>query len=98
MKAEREGVEVIAFVPGYRINGIVHLPVGGRVSDFVNVKEKRFVAITKASIYFEGTGKLAYKSEFVNLNRDYIMLIFPTAGAKASVTQSETSSPYKISL
>ena len=98
MKAEREAVEVIAFVPGYRINGIVHLPVGGRVSDFVNVKEKRFVALTKASIYFEGTGKLAYKSEFINLNRDYIMLIFPSAGAKTGSPQVSVQSDYKITL
>jgi hypothetical protein len=96
MKTEREAVEIIAFVPGYRINGVVHLPPGGRITDFVNVKEKPFIAVTKASIYFEETGKLAYKSEFVDLNRDYIMLIFPTAGAKASVAQSETPSSYKV--
>jgi len=96
MKAEREAVEVIAFVPGYRINGIIHLPPGGRISDFVNIKEKRFIAITKASIYSEGTGKLSHKSEFINLNRDYIMLIFPTAGARS--TQSDLQSDYKISL
>ncbi|RII01070.1 hypothetical protein B9J77_00605 [candidate division NPL-UPA2 bacterium Unc8] len=96
MKAERETVEVIAFVPGYRINGIIHLPVGGRISDLVNIKEKRFVAITKASIYSEGTGRLSYKSEFINLNRDYIILIFPASGA--SNTQSGLQSNYKISL
>ena len=98
MKAEREAVEVVAFVPGYRINGIIHIPVGGRISDFVNVKEKRFVALTKVSIYLEGTGKLAYKSEFINLNRDYIMLIFPTAGAKTGTSQAGTSQDYEIRL
>jgi hypothetical protein len=82
MKVEREAVEVIVFVPGARINGMLHLPPGARISDFVNI-EKRFVAITKASVYSEETGKLAYKAEFIGLNKDYIVFIFPTADASS---------------
>lgn len=82
MVMEQEAIEVIAFVPGYRIIGLIHVHRGGRISDFINVSDKRFIPITKANIYSEKTDELVYRAEIANLNREYVSLIFPTTSAE----------------
>lgn len=37
MKVEREEREVIAILDDFRVEGKIHLPPGGRLSDFFNV-------------------------------------------------------------
>ncbi|MCK4261623.1 hypothetical protein KAU86_00330 [bacterium] len=82
MAVEQEAIEVIAFIPGYRIIGLVHLHRGGRLSDFINVGDKHFFPITKANIYSETRDELVYRAEIVNLNRKYVSLVFPTTSAE----------------
>lgn len=75
---EREPIEVIIYLENCKIKGIVHLPPGGRLSDFLNVASRQFVPVSEAEVESITPGvEWSYKVDFLNLNKNYIISVFP---------------------
>jgi len=75
MKIAREEKEIVALLDNFRVEGKIHIPPGGRISDFFNVPKKSLV-ITEAQIFLHQDNKLLYQVEFIVLNRDLIKGLF----------------------
>lgn len=62
------------FLNAYRIVGTVFLPVGGRVSDFVNwnVSEGPFIPLTNVQVYTVESDELLFTTEFLAVHRNQI--------------------------
>ena len=76
MKIEREKREVVAILDEYRIEGKIHLPPGGRISDFFNIPKKSMV-MTDARVFLHRDDRLLYHIGFIVLNRELVAGIFP---------------------
>ena len=59
----------------YRIQGNIYVRVGERLTDELNGCEQ-FLPVTDASV-FDLNGKELYRSDFIIVNRDQIVLLVP---------------------
>ena len=76
LKIEREKRKVVIIVPGFRVEGFIHMLPKMRLSDFVNTT-RQFIPITQAEIFGgDGTQKL-YDCDFMEINRDSIITMIP---------------------
>ncbi len=76
MYASKEKIKVVILTGLYRIEGEMHLVTGSRLTDIVNVKTKDFFPITNAKIFTE-SGEVLYSLNYVAVNREEIVAIFP---------------------
>lgn len=78
-KISRHKIEVVIFTPQYRIEGEIHVPPGGRITDLVNIPQTNFIAVTSARIYraIQKREEPLYKKDFLALNKEYIIIISP---------------------
>ena len=75
MAFEREKVPVVISTSVATIKGIVHLPQGGRLTDFINNVTRGFIPITDVRIE-HNNGKLI-KTSLLQVNKNYIIYILP---------------------
>lgn len=75
MAFEREKVKSIIFTLNSEVRGYVHIPPGGRLTDFLNNIAKPFIPVTDAEI--RTTDGRVFKTELMQLNKDYIIIIVP---------------------
>lgn len=61
----------------WRIEGDVHVLAGSRLTDSMNSKAKDFIAVTNAVIYDATTGRKLFDPEYVAVNRESIVAVFP---------------------
>lgn len=81
-KTKKDSINVLVYVSGYKILGTVYLPLGGRLTDFLNTKGlgaegEVFIPVTDASIYSISDDNLIHYTPFLNINKDKILFIFP---------------------
>ena len=81
-KTKKDNINVLVYVSGYKIFGTVYLPMGGRLTDFLNTKGlgaegEVFIPVTDASIYNISDDSLIHYTPFLNVNKDKILFIFP---------------------
>lgn len=72
--------EVIIYTHDYRVRGNISLVPGARLTDYM-VESKAFLAVTDAEIH-DKQGALLLKTPFLDVNRDYIVLIIPAEFAQ----------------
>ena len=72
--------EVIMYTHDYRVRGKISLVPGARLTDYM-VEAKTFLAVTDAEIH-DKQGALLMKTPFLDINRDYIVLIVPAEFAQ----------------
>ncbi|MFH2145833.1 MAG: hypothetical protein ABII75_07410 [Candidatus Omnitrophota bacterium] len=77
MKIDQTVVEVVIFMQSSRIEGKLHLPSGGRLTDYLALGERKFVPITDAAIFIIPGNELMYSVPFLSINKDFIIYIFP---------------------
>ncbi len=75
-------VPVIVITEHYRIEGTLHVPHRGRISDYLNrtlggESKATFISVTDASCYSIIDGELRYATEFLTVHRDHIQIIIP---------------------
>ncbi|MDD3802982.1 MAG: hypothetical protein PHW02_01175 [bacterium] len=80
MAFEREKVKSIIFTTELEVTGMVHIPPGGRLTDFLNNLAKPFIPITDADIKTKD-GR-TYHTDLMQLNKDYIIVIIPEDSIK----------------
>ena len=81
-KTKKDSINVIVYVSGYKILGTVYLPLGGRLTDFLNTKGlgaegEVFIPVTDASIYSISDDSLIHYTPFLSINKENILFIFP---------------------
>ena len=81
-KTKKDNINVLVYVSDYKIFGTVYLPMGGRLTDFLNTKGlgaegEVFIPVTDASIYNISDDSLIHYTPFLNVNKDKILFIFP---------------------
>ena len=77
MKVERERVEVIIYLGDFRVEGVIHLPPQGRLSDFINAPQRQFIPVTCATVYRGDSTEPIYKVELMLVSKRFISAIFP---------------------
>ncbi len=82
MKIEREQVPVVVYMKDFKIEGTLHIPPGGRLTDFMNISGKPFIPVTDAVIYKTETGEKLYEIGLMQINKNFVQLIFPQAEIK----------------
>lgn len=86
---KKANIRVIIYVSGFKIFGNIHLPIGGRLTDFLNTKGlgaegEVFIPVTDVSIHDISDGRLLHYTSFLNVNKDKILFIFPFEDVKDS--------------
>lgn len=81
-KTKKDNIRVLIYIAEFKVFGTVHLPMGGRLTDFLNTKGlgsegEIFIPITDASIYNVSDGAFLHYSPFLNVNKEMILFIFP---------------------
>lgn len=79
LKLEKREVKSIIFTPQHKIEGNVHVFQKGKLADFINSPlGGDFIAVTNVKVYSaEEEDKLLFESDFMNVQKKYIILIFP---------------------
>lgn len=77
MKVDQAEIEVVIFMQNSRVEGKLHLPAGGRLTDYLALAERKFIPITFAKIFLMPGNELIYTVPFLSLNKDFIVYIFP---------------------
>ena len=82
---DKESLKVIIFTHHYKIIGDVHIPRGGRLSDYLNktiggLDTELFIPVSNSECFSISDGQLKYIAEFVSVNKNHIHLIFPYKG------------------
>lgn len=77
-KIVKEPVNVLIYLESCKIKGTIYLPIGSRLTDFINDPNVRFLPVTDAVVESVNIkDKWSYKVEFMNLNKDFIVSIQP---------------------
>lgn len=77
VKVIKEPTEVVIYLQDARIEGTVYLPIGSRLSDFINDKDIQFIPITDAKVIPLKEKEKSYNVDFMDLNKNYIISIIP---------------------
>jgi len=79
MPTPENRTKVTILTGNYRIKGYIDVLPGARVTDFI-VQSKDFIAVTDAEVYEpELGGRQVLTTSFINVNRQHIQVIAPTA-------------------
>jgi len=73
----KQPIRVIVQTEKYRIHGQMHITPSERLKDELNGSDQ-FVAVTNATV-FDAAGNVTYRSNFLTLNRDFIVWLIPEA-------------------
>ncbi|MBU2063497.1 MAG: hypothetical protein KKF93_03790 [Candidatus Omnitrophica bacterium] len=76
MKIDQTVVEVVIFMQNSRVEGKLHLPSGGRLTDYLALAERKFLPITDAAIFIIPGNELLYSVPFLSINKDFIIYSF----------------------
>jgi hypothetical protein len=80
-KKRREMSLVVLITERIRVEGEVHVRPGERLTDFMNTRDNQFIAVTHARVYDSLEGKLVFTVDFLDINRDSIIIAFPVANS-----------------
>ncbi|MDI6892042.1 MAG: hypothetical protein QMD08_03480 [Actinomycetota bacterium] len=84
MYTQKTKMRVVICTSLYRVEGDMYLVPGSRLTDIVNVKTKDFFPITDAKILSPIEDEVLYTLDFVAVNREEIIMIFPLEQAAAN--------------
>ena len=78
-------IEVIILTADHEIKGTVHVSkytkTNRELTDLLNDKEKRFIAVTNAEILDRSSSVPPRRYNFLEIHMDYILLVHPTTQA-----------------
>lgn len=82
LHVDKEKMRVIIITYHYKIIGDVFIPKSGRLTDYLNrtlggSDSDSFVPVINAECFSMSDGQLKYISDFININKTQIHLIFP---------------------
>jgi len=72
---QKETVEAVIRTSGEKIEGKISKLPSNRLLDMLNQGEENFIPITDATVYCLTTGNVLFRSEFLAVNKQNIVLI-----------------------
>ncbi len=76
-------IEVCILTVDHDIKGIVHVSkytnTNRELTDLLNDKERRFLAVTNAEIYPRNNNQSPRKYNFLEIHMDYVLMVHPAA-------------------
>ena len=81
LRVEKSKIEAVIYTQQYRIEGEVYGPLNSRFTDYMNAEIRHgFIPITNGRVYSMPEGKLLYKTPFLNVNKNFIIMAIPEEG------------------
>lgn len=77
MYTNKDSVKVMIVTKDHRLEGVMHVLEGSRLTDALNSKGKDFYAITDAKIWRVDDDKLLASPPYLAVAREAITVIFP---------------------
>ncbi|MCM8813890.1 MAG: hypothetical protein NC924_08165 [Candidatus Omnitrophica bacterium] len=77
MKIEQSIETVVILMANARLEGNLHMPAGGRLTDYLALAERKFIPLTEVKIFSHPGETVLYSVPFANVNKDSILLLFP---------------------
>ncbi len=78
-------IEVTILTADHDIKGVVHVSkytnTNRELTDLLNDKERRFLAVTNAEIYPRGVNQAPKRYNFLEIHMDYVLMVHPTSQA-----------------
>ena len=78
-------IEVIILTADHEIKGTVHVSkytkTNRELTDLLNDKEKRFLAVTNAEILVRNSNQPPRRYNFLEIHMDYVLMVHPTSQA-----------------
>ena len=78
-------IEVSILTADHDIKGIVHVSkytnTNRELTDLLNDRERRFLAVTNAEIYPRNSNQSPRKYNFLEIHMDYVLMVHPTSQA-----------------
>ena len=78
-------IEVSILTVDHDIKGIVHVSkytnTNRELTDLMNEKERRFLAVTNAEKYLRNTNQSPRKYNFLEIHMDYVLMVHPSTQA-----------------
>ncbi len=75
MHTNKDTVAVVAIVDGWRVEGLMHVLSGSRLTDSLNSRSKDFLALTDAKVYDVVTNELRMETPYLALNRTAVCMV-----------------------
>ena len=72
---KKEMFDVVIRTSGGKIEGKISILPHDRLLDMLNQREENFIPVTDATVYCLVTGNVLFKSEFLAVNKQNIILI-----------------------
>lgn len=86
MRIDKEKVEVVIYLSNCKIEGTIHIPQGGRLTDFINVPNKSFIPVTNAKITStDKTNQFTYNVKLLQVNKAFIQTLFPKDSVSSDI-------------
>jgi hypothetical protein len=73
----KDQVRVCVSTSVYRVEGEMYVLSGSRLTDALNSKAKDFLALTGVKVFDIHSGELLYEPEYLAVNRESVITIFP---------------------
>jgi len=78
-------IEVCILTSDHDIKGVVHVSkytnTNRELTDLLNDKERRFLAVTNAEIYSRNSNQPPRKYNFLEIHMDYVLMVHPSSQA-----------------
>lgn len=94
MKVDKSQQEVIVYTLHHRLEGKMYTYRGARILDELNVSAKTFIALTDVSAYPLTGNDIIYKTQFIALNKAYIVHVLPKGESAQSFLPDEEKAFY----
>lgn len=72
---KKDAQDVVIRTSSEKIEGVIYKMPEGRLLDMLNKSTESFLAVSKARVYDIETGKLAFETEFLVVNKSHIVHI-----------------------
>jgi hypothetical protein len=78
MHAKKEKIRVEIFTTAHRISADMHIFAGARLTDIMQSRETAsFFALTDVEVYDLESGRELFRTDFINVNRNHIVMLRP---------------------
>ena len=98
-------IEVCILTADHDIKGVVHVSkytnTNRELTDLLNDRERRFLAVTNAEIYPRNSNQSPRKYNFLEIHMDYVLMVHPSSQAvfqESGRTQEDISSFRELRL
>ena len=77
MAPEKTSCSVVLYTRHHRIEGTITLLKGERLSDQLNVAERKFEAVEGARVFSIAHEKLVHEAPYLAVNKDHVVMMAP---------------------